>query len=230
MSYVKISKFGKSISDGTTNPLSYCINGKNLDQAFLHGSSSALINGQSTKPCQLFLSQYCAQGWDEFCEIASKNQDTSFPNNVQCCLTGSDVACKCRNAGEVLIRNTAYEKYMINMIGAHRVYEPFDPTVANSPNISYWVSDYGLGSDSGIPIFGITAQQAQNLDSDIVMNKILDNPIIAIDILLNIYNTMKIIKNPITGKSSLELLIGTRLGNFFNSSPFFIQRGGMNNI
>jgi hypothetical protein len=52
------------------------------------------------------------------------------------------------------------------------------------------------------------------------MDKILDKPDIAINILINIYNTMK-------RKNKLSLLKNTKLGTFYQSQPYFIQKGGI---
>ena len=50
--------------------------------------------------------------------------------------------------------------------------------------------------------------------------KYLNKPDIAINILINIYNTMK-------RKNKLSLLKNTKLGTFYQSQPYFIQKGGI---
>ena len=47
------------------------------------------------------------------------------------------------------------------------------------------------------------------IDADPVMNRLIDKPGIAFQLLVNIYNTMK-------RKGTLNNLKGTRLGTFFN--------------
>jgi hypothetical protein len=162
-----------------------------LEHGFLHGGSANLY-GKYSRPCQLFMSEYCATKWDSFCEVASYNTNTNFPNNAGNCLGYTDVACKGLNAGEVLIKNTAARKYLVKMIGSKKTYEPFDPNVASSPLISYWIPENGCPTGSGgVPIYIVNPK---TIDSDIVMNKILSKPKIAFDILINIYNSMKRMK------------------------------------
>ena len=56
-------------------------------------------------------------------------------------------------------------------------------------------------------------EDPSNIDNDPVLNKVLDNPHIAIQMLVNMYNTMK-------RKGTLESISNTRLGRFFNTSDF----------
>ena len=99
------------------------------------------------------------------------------------------------------------------MHNGEKKYEPFDPTVANSPMISYWTSN----NQNLIPEYEVNPQ---TIDKDVVMDKILNKPDIAINILINIYNTMK-------RKNKLSLLKNTKLGTFYQSQPYFIQKGGI---
>lgn len=216
MNYSTISNLGSNLQSEVDNPLTYCMN-NNMDQRFLHGGN-ADVYGQHSRPCQLFMSEYCATKWDSFCEAASYNTNTSFPNNAGSCLGNTDVSCKDLTAGEVLIKNTAARKYLVKMVDMKKTYEPFDPNVANSPLISYWIPTNGCSDQStGIPIYSVNSK---TIDSDHVMNKILSKPIIAFDILVNIYNTMKR-----TGK--LKDLRGTKIGNFFITNPYFKSKGGI---
>jgi hypothetical protein len=109
--------------------------------------------------------------------------------------------------GDVLIRNTAAKKYIVSLGNCIPRYEPFDPTVANSPMISYW--DSGEGQNNCIPLYAV---DPKNVDNDIVMDKILAKPTIAIDILINIYNNMK-------ASGLLIELKNTKLGNYYRSNP-----------
>ena len=216
-SYASISSFGSNAHSDVNNPLTYCLN-DNMDQRFLHGSN-ADIYGQHSRPCQLFLSEYCANGWDSFCEAASLNTNSWTPNNMQCCLLGGDVACRGLNAGEVLIQNTAARKYLVKMFGAKKAYEPFDPNVATSPLISYWVPDNGcpVTNSYSIPVYAV---DPKTIDNDPVMDKILAKPGIAATILVNIYNTMK-------RMGTLSELKGTKLGYFYMVTPYFKAKGGV---
>lgn len=213
--YKSVSSFGSNVYSPVNNPLTYCIN-DTMNQRFLHGSHSDTL-GQHSKSCQLFMSDYCADKWDAFCELASKNQSVHYPNNAEDCTNSGDIACRDMNAGEALIHNTASRKYLIKMHNAHKKYQPFDPTVPCSPMISYWVSDTCSYANSGVPEYAVNPKE---IDDDPVMNKILNKPIIAMNILINIYNTMK-------RYNTLSGLKGTKLGNFYEKHPYFKNKGGI---
>ena len=201
-SYKTAISVGSNAYSAVNDPLTYCLV-DNVDQMFLHGGNS-VIYGPNSRPCQLYMAEYCANRWDKFCDFASMNTNTYFPNNVQ----GFDINSNL-TGGEALIRNTAARKYLIKMNNAWKKYEPFDPTVPTSPMISYWVGNNGY--DSGIPEYAVNPL---TIDTDIVMNKILANPMIANHILINIYNTMK-------RQGTLSGLKNTKLGYLYNTEPYF---------
>ena len=198
-SYKSVSDFGLTEVSIANHPLTYCL-GNSMDQRFLHGGNPTLYGSKSGQ-CQNFMSDYCASEWDNFCEVESKNQEKSLVS-------------KNHNAGELLIANTAARKYLINMHNAIEKHEPFDPTVANSPMIRYWVSDCGG------PKIAEYAVDPLTIDNDILMDKLLENPKIAVHILINIYNTMKRL-------GTLSELKETKLGMFYNSHAYFKEKGGV---
>lgn len=210
--YKNIKDFGNTPENKnleSNNPLSYCLNWT-LDQQFLHGGNS-YIYGQYSKPCQAYLSDYCAEGWDGFCETASKNVNISFPNQLELKrnLTsgipsgGSAVGM---TAGDILVRNTAAKKYLVSMEGnCVQKFQPFDPTVASSPMISYWESEFGA-DHACVPYYAVNPA---DIDNDPVMNKLLEKPSIAFDILVNIYRTMK-------SNGTLSSLSNTKIGKYFD--------------
>lgn len=213
--YKNVSDFGSNSYSAVNNPLTYCLN-DNMDQRFLHGGAADTF-GQHSRPCQLFMSEYCADKWDVFCEVSSKNTNTSYPNQSEGCTGSGDIACKGMTAGEALIHNTAARKYLHKMHNAIKKYEPFDPTVASSPMISYWASSNCTYSNAGIPEYVVDPSK---IDGDVVMDKILMKPIIAMNILINIYNTMK-------RYGTLSGLQGTKLGSFYSQHPYFKAKGGI---
>jgi hypothetical protein len=215
MNYSSISDFGSNAYSPVNNPLTYCLN-DNMDQRFLHGGQADTL-GQHSKSCQLFMSEYCSDKWDSFCEVASRNTNVTYPNQAEECTNTGDIACRGMNAGEALVRNTAARKYLIKMHNAHKKYQPFDPTVATSPMISYWVSNNCSYANTGIPEYSVDPSK---IDSDVVMDKILRKPIIAMNILINIYNTMK-------RHGTLSGLKGTKLGHFYSIHPYFKAKGGV---
>lgn len=208
MNYTSIKNFGSNAISEVNNPLTYCLT-TDLDSAFMHGGQANVLRRDS-RPCQLFLSEYCAQGWDNFCEVASHNQNISFPNGMTTPCGGCQAPGTTQ--GDMLIRNTAERKYLVRMINGQQVFESFDPVVANSPMISSWrpvgcqVGGCGFGQLTMAPIYAVNPN---TIDGDVVMDKILARPHIAKDMLVNIYNTMKRL-------NTLQNLKGTKLGNFYD--------------
>jgi hypothetical protein len=209
--YKSLSNFGNNTLDPKDNPLTYCLF-ENMDNAFNHGSISQRVSSPYGRPCQAFMAQYCANGWDDICELASKNKSYK-PNLLQRCATGSQVACQGLTVGEILIANTAARKYLVSMGGNCTLrYEQFDPLNPASPLVSYFEGGCCnlQGSNLCIPVYQVDPTK---IDNDPVMNKILAKPIIAWSILVNIYNTANRL-------NKLQELKGTKIFNFFMSKPF----------
>jgi len=189
-SYANIFNLGQN-QNPVNNPLTYCLSSE-LDNGFMHGSGANETSGEYSKNCQTYMAHRCANNWDKYCELASNNNNRTYPNNLGRTKYGL-------TAGEILIVNTAREKYIVETSGdCARKYEPFDPQVPSSPMVSYWIGN-------GIHHYSVNAQ---HIDQDIVMNKILQKPSIAEELLINIYNTMK-------RYGTLSGLKGTKLGNFY---------------
>jgi hypothetical protein len=199
--YKQLARFGSSevnvLPVFNNDPLTYCI-GNNASQRFNHGSH-AVTYGQNSNACQVYLANRCAQNWDGICEYAASKPaneertlvaDTMFAGNDQTVgLT----------PGEVLLKNTAESRFRIGMLNCELKTEPFDPVNPSSPYISYYVGQ------NCIPLYAV---DPKTIDRDVVMNKILDNPKIARQLLLNIKNTMM-------RQGTFHDLKGTRLGNFY---------------
>ena len=177
------------------DPLTYCIN-NTLEQGFSHGSTVSNSYGQNSKPCQAYLSEYCSNNWNGVCELAAANLSKASPNYIGTFNTQS----RSLSQGEILIVNTADRKYRVLNVGSECAIttEIFDPNVVGSPNISYY-------SGSCVPVYSVNPMI---IDTDPVMNKILDKPEIAGQLLINIFNTMKRL-------GTLNQLQGTRLGDFY---------------
>lgn len=230
MSYSSIADFGRGAGNTPqNNPLSYCAV-SDLDSGFNHtmGGSSGLM-GPDSSQCQLFMAQYCAhnpKGWDGVCEYKSNDTSAYLPNSVAQC-NGANGSCmgpglgNALTQGQILIRNTASEKYLKYMSGnCIRDYQPFDPTVPNSPLISKWVQGANScdstancnASNKCIPIYDV---DESTIDKDPVMNKILAQPWIAMDILINIFNHRQ-------RSGTLEKLRGTKLHRLYGN-PGFVE-------
>jgi hypothetical protein len=215
-SYKLAIDFGSNAYSPSNNPLSYCVS-STLDSKMNHGSQANILEPEG-RSCQLFMSEYCAEKWDGFCEVVSRNTNKSFPNNYNGVPMKNTVVMQGLTTGDVLVRNTAARKYLVKMHNAHKIYEPFDPTVPTSPMISWWKEDGCCSGDCspGTPEFSV---DPSSIDDDPVMNRILLDPKIAMDILINIYNSMK-------RKDTLHDLKNTKLGHFYNFHPYFKSKGG----
>ena len=224
--YSSIGAFGGNMKSPISNPWNFCIN-ETISQSFNGGPTTSNLYAQYSKRCQIFTADYCAQNWDENCEKASKNINYQYPNIFGRSGLGSEFECEQKlTAGDYLIRNAAAQRFKISMGNCNQVCEPFDPNVADSPIICYdatWGGNcmgYNAGAYNGgncegsngrcIPQFEVNPK---NIDRDIIMNKVLANPKIAISILINIYNTMK-------RKGTFKYLAQTQLGRFFNTEYF----------
>ena len=199
--YAILSDFGQGAGNTPQNdPLTYCaVSG--LESGFNHtiGGGNSLL-GPDSAQCQTYMGQYCAQNWNGVCEYMSKDNSKIFPNMVASCNTtsgscnGSGIG-NLLTKGQILLRNTASEKYIVQMSrNCVKVYEPFDPTSAFSPLVSKWVPSGNSCDGSGncdtsgtscIPVYDVNSK---TINEDVVMNKILNQPWVAIDILVNIYN------------------------------------------
>lgn len=209
--YRSIKNFGHDFYSEVSSPTTYCLN-DTVSQKFLHGGNS-YIYGQNSQFCQRFWGEYCAQNWDGLCEVASKNTNMYFPNNS----TFGNPSDRPYNykgltAGETVIRNTAANKYLVAMGNCVPKYEPFDPTVADSPMIKTWVS--ATGQNNCVPVYAV---DPKTIDDDIVMDKVLNKPTIALDILINIYNTHRRL-------GTHEQLKETKLGKFFANNPSIFKK------
>ena len=213
--YQNISSFGPQVKGlAINNPLSYCLSTP-MENSFVHGGHAGRTLNRSSKPCQSYISEYCSNNWDEYCELESKN-DSRLSNSLnieQNVLANPNVGL---SAGEVLMYNTALKKYVIRREGSCKLISTqFDPTVASSPMYNEWIGgneDCFAGcKNNGTECVSVYGVNPSTINSDPLMNKILNKPSIALDILKKIYVDMKRDK-------TLSQLKGTRLGNFFEKN------------
>jgi len=153
-------------------------------------------------------------GFDSFCEVASQNNTFNAPNNVSQRSIYGNPEVSGLTAGEILIRNTAKVRYLKSMGNCKKKYEPFDPLVASSPMILYWEPANLSVSNHCVPTYAVNPKTIEN---DPVMMKLLKKPTIAMDILKNIYMTMKF-------DQTLKDLDGTKLGLFFKNNEKYFSK------
>ncbi len=198
--YAQLSQFGASPVNAlpvySNDPLTYCI-GNNASQRFNH--SSPVSQGQNSKACQVYMANRCAQHWDGVCEYAASKQANEEYSQVADVMFSGNHQSIGLSPGDVLLKNTAQDRFRIGMMNCELKSEPFDPVNPSSPYISYYIGQ------NCVPLYAV---DPQTIDQDIVMNKILDRPHIAKQFLINLKNTM-------IRQGTFNLLKGTRLGNFY---------------
>lgn len=207
MPYTRILPFGASPNNSlpifNNDPVTMCI-GVEPTQLFNHGGQTDAY-GQNSPECQVLLAQRCSNAWDGACETASKQNGSLYSRNVPVYTDGS--SSRGLDTGDLMLRNTAMEKYRISMRtnpnGSQEckiITKQFYPLNPASPYITHYEGD----------CLGEYAVNPTGIDSDPVMNKILDRPNIFLPLLYNIRDTM-------SRNDTLKFLAGTRLGNFLGA-------------
>ena len=185
MSYIPISELGATNRLSTLdNPLFSCaVNG--LESMLLTGNTYNTVD--TSKNAQLFSAGYCSNNWDGVCEYMSRNTQTTFPAMMGGNMKQNDITEPARmELGDILVRQTAMNKYTRYVSSnCERVYQPFNPTVANSPLVSEWKPKESGNNPVCTIIYDV---DAKTIDNDPVMNKVLNKPNIAMNVLLVIYN------------------------------------------
>ena len=213
MSYVSLASLGiieTNKLSALNDPISACSTTGLAQQQM---SGSFYPNTPNSEQCQYFVSGYCSNNWSPTCEYVSNDQTPVLPamrsesGNVGDSNGVIGVGTPNLTLGQIHIRQTAMEKYRKFMSSnCQRRYEPFDPTVANSPMISKWISSGG----SCVAIYDV---DEKTIDADPVMNKILNNPTIAMNVLIPIYNYRK-------ANNTISDLRKTKLYTLFQSDWF----------
>lgn len=215
--YSNITDFG-NVNESNNDPATYCVL-DGLDSQFLHGS----IGFQKGNfLCSEYMSNRCATDWDNLCDAYSDRKSINYPR-PQCCPAGL-------TDGEAFLRETAFKRYLLSVKNCYSVCEPFDPTVANSPQVCYFSSTAGsigptpyskweidgqtvynscnVGDNSPCEkIYGFTEAQMKSLDADPVMNKLLSNPNVAIDLFAALARW-------VSSTSNWNKVAGTRFSRF----------------
>lgn len=153
--------------------------------------------GPSNENCQLFMADRCAKNWDSVCDIAAKNRGATLPNNATIfgaaqgqrgtVLGGSTVGAQ--------LVHSAGQRRFCKFSNTNIQQFPFDPTNMSSPMVTRINrSQYGNNP--------VCTVNPKTINSDVLMNKMLDDPGTSMETLSNICFNMR-------GK-----LGGTRLGRF----------------
>lgn len=196
-SYKTLSSISKNYSV-RVDPAILCV----LGTGFTAGSASY---DQSSPECQTYLAQKCAKDWDGLCKYAADPHRAQYRTALPSMNNGGGSNTTYYGKltpAEILIRNTAMEKYRVAIGGSNCLLkkDQFNPIDPSSPYMSSFVgqcvSEYAVDPNT--------------IDSDPVMNTILSSSNLAPynSILLNIYQTMR-------RNNTLGQLKGTKIGMFF---------------
>jgi hypothetical protein len=210
--YRKIINFGDITPK---NPLEVCF-GNTINNKFEGGVIGDVIGGQHSENCQMLMSDYCSNNWDGYCELASHNVATKYPNMVPGCalpVPGCGDYCRRLTAGENLIRNAAFKRFTRSPNCSQRC-QPFNPTDPRSPQICYNIA---------IPCFGVSDCEIvceigdiSNLNRDPLFLKMLENPRATMDILVGLYQCAK-------KQGKLDQIMNTNFGKFISINPSNFQ-------
>jgi len=201
--YSSISNFGKTSCKITPNsdPLTYCLV-NTLDSKFQHGGQANALGPQSRK-CQNFMAQRCANNWDGFCEYYYRHHgpgSDTWPNTKPWPNTSLNGVTSSLSIGEQLLQNAARLRFC-DLGGCAVKQEKFDPIDPNSPYIPTNIA-MGLDCTESKCFPRCVKIDPKTIDDDPVMIRMLENPKVCADTLVNICNN---------AGSSLR---GTKIGQF----------------
>lgn len=193
--------FDGSVNNSVEDPINMCLF-SDVNKSLTSGVLGYRY-GPSNENCQLLMADRCAKRWDGVCDIAAMNKDAVYPNNAT--IRGNAMANPAEitggsTVGNQLLHNAAQRRFCVFNNCSIQEF-PFDPTNLSSPTVTRINrSQYGCMPSCSV--------DPATIDSDVLMNKCLDNPTAAYDTLVNICQT-----HAQTGKS----LKGTRIGAFCES-------------
>lgn len=208
--YDTINRFGKCIETPTNerfkHPLTMCLT-DTMDRKFVHGSEIGNMTGPHSRKCQLYMSDHCSQQWDGYCEyFYNQYQTTGKPHEKRYPVTNArpwevqSGAVLSLNTGDQMLRNTAEKKYCTHL-NCEPQFEKFNPMDPTSVSVRFFADKNGYESTC-IPVCKV---DTQTIDSDPVMDRMLQKPTAAAMTLINICNTSK--------NNNIDLS-GTKIGTF----------------
>jgi hypothetical protein len=164
-----------------------------MDKYFVYGGEINHFAGTKSVNCHEYMAQRCADNWDGYCEYFYRENGPTgqWPNNklylnpINRPWEEKVGIAQQKTMGEHLLRNTAEVKYCkfercrSNCCPATT--QPFNPISANTPAIQ-------SNPSNCIPVCTV---DPKTINSDPVMNRILENPTVAAGTIINICNNSK---------------------------------------
>jgi len=200
--YAKYANVGSDVS--AEDPLTFCLVSTS-DSKFMHGGGPTFVQGPMSENCQMFMSNRCADTWDEYCEYFYRNQrpssgdiysiQTPSPSQINSQYTQGVPS---QSLGNQLLLNTSLERFCnLNSSESYSACQPFNPLDPKSPLVC------GFQLPANTPLQ--CRVDTKVIDQDPVMERCLANPSAALLPLVNICNTAK--------RDGVDLS-GTKIGEF----------------
>lgn len=189
----------------SNSALMYCMT-DTVELGFSHPTNGTSYGPRSGK-CQKLTALACATDWNSTCDFMAANTawavNQVYPYPNECARIIPKLTL-----GEQLVRNAAAYKYADKALSVNCVLETeeFNPLDKFSPQITNWVDKL-----SGKPCprtFTLQITSTQELDTDPVMNALLEKPVIGFDILMSIRASLE-------REGRLSQINGTKLAQFF---------------
>lgn len=167
--YTRIAQFGEDLQVNLNKGLALCLM-DGTDERLSWGPTVANRLGPASEGCQAFMAEYCANGWDKYCDIyyTKNNLDDTryFPNNF----APRSEFCS-PSLGESLLQNAAQLRYF-NLPCNRTWQEPLDYTDASSPMITKYIDRRDMNQASLNP----KTVNNRTIDQDPLMQRMLTNP------------------------------------------------------
>lgn len=192
--YRTLQNFGCDSDFPTTNPYELSLY-QTVNKSFNNGVLAYNYNPTNAYS-QEFMAQTCAQNWNQVCEEAAKDTNPAF-NSIS---KFSQYYGQSTTVKDVTVRNTAVEKFC-DLGNCYSKVVHLNPVDSTSPLIKVYQGQC-------VPICSV---DEKTMDTDPVMEKLLQDPMKYRDILLNIYYTKK-------RETGEDLRFSkTRLGEFYRT-------------
>lgn len=198
--YRTVNNLAPQMNNTIYSPYSYTFN-SGTTQSFITGED-AITHGKSSRPYRDYMSDHCSTNWDSVCDVVVNDQ-----SNIAVPYYNGDyegITYYNLSAGELILKSTAQKKYISSVNSTCSV---------NTLPYNAQLSATALTTNYGPNCKKIYSVDATTIDKDKVMDALLLKPVIAPEVLVNIYLNM-------TREKTLSTLDNTKLGHFYKSPTF----------
>lgn len=168
--YATIGRFGEDLQVNMNEGLSLCLMDLGPETRSANGPTAANRFGPASDACQAFMSEYCANGWDNYCDIYYAQNNVAetrlFPNNF----APRSEFCSV-SLGDSLLQNAAQLRFF-NLPCNRTWQEPLDYTNASSPMITKYIDRRDMSQAT----LNSRTFNSRTVDTDPLMQRMLTNP------------------------------------------------------